>query len=264
MLKFLALTSIATTLTIATSPIASALTYEELQIKYWQVAEWQENGTPVTVLIQRGMGFSFEEKTITGLTGCGWYKAKYQLRGSHLSIAPFTNLNKDSCSTELKQQEAHLFSALRGAKNLSLNSQGRLVLSYQTRKTSGKITFHGRSSVSVDSLDKTNWQMVRIEHNGVSARPIQSIYVSFTDTKITGSSECNAYVANYRQQGNQMLVLDMSSTAVGCDPEKAKDNETHNAFLKIKTFTVDFQRNQLILNFPTGRLFYQQVIDGFE
>jgi heat shock protein HslJ len=264
MLKFLALTSIATTLTIATSPIASALTYEELQLKYWPVAEWQENGTPVTVLIQRGMGFSFEEKTITGLTGCGWYKAKYQLRGSRLSIAPFTTLNKDSCSTELQHQEAHLFSALRGAKNLSLNPQGRLVLSYQTGRTSGKIIFHGHSSVSLDSLDRTNWQMVRMENNSVSTRPIQSIYVSFSDTKITGSAECNTYVANYRQQGNQMLVSDMSSTAVGCSPEKVKDNEAHNAFLNIKTFTVDFQRGQLILNFPTGRLFYQQMIDGFQ
>jgi heat shock protein HslJ len=260
MLKFLALTSIATMLTVASSSMALALTHKDLGKQTWEIAEWQENGSPVTIAPDSSITAMFQNQKIMGVGSCNQFTAQYQLRGTRMKISRPVITNLFNCPPDWKKQESHLSMALGGVKSVSFDQYGRLLLRYQSGELSGQLTFDAHQNF----LEKINWQMLQMQNNGVYTSPVRPLEMSFSKDTVTGSSECNVFTANYKRQGNRLTISNMSFTERGCSPKRMNESEFFNAFGNITTFTVDPQQYKLILNFPTGQLFYEKVVSVYE
>lgn len=96
--------------------------------------------TTITPLQTTELTANFEGDRISGSGGCNRFTGSYQTDSNKLSVGALGSTRR-ACEEPVMNQEAKYLTALQGAQQYQVNSQGELQIFYQTAQKSGVLRF---------------------------------------------------------------------------------------------------------------------------
>ncbi|ACK67728.1 protein of unknown function DUF306 Meta and HslJ [Rippkaea orientalis PCC 8801] len=130
--------------------IAQNSTVNSLDGTQWQLVDWNESLT----LGDKPITLAFDEKAISGSTGCNRYNAGYQMTEDTLILSPIAS-TRMACPEPLMNQESVFLKVLEGAKLYVINNQNQLQIAYKTKKGLGIMTFKPASQANQTKVETT-------------------------------------------------------------------------------------------------------------
>lgn len=199
------------------------------------------NGIPVTM-------FFGDAGQITGSAGCNHYFARYDMKGTAVTIGQAGSTEMYCAAPGVMEQES-TYLVLLG--KVSSVTDGNTSLTFTDAKGNTILLFARIVPPAPEPLVGTNWTLDSL----YMADAVSSIIAGTTitavfdkDGKVTGSAGCNRYFASYTVTGTSMSIGSAGSTMMYCtSPGVGQQESTYLVSLgRAATFTITGDRLSLV------------------
>jgi heat shock protein HslJ len=222
---------------------------DEVYNQLWVLVGYGPQDSPLVV--EQGTVITAQftsDGTVSGSSGCNSYSGTVEIApdGTLTVPSPFISTMM-ACESGMDQEQAYL-AALGSAQTLSINDQGRLVISYGVVGDNQALVF----TQGETPLAGTLWTLVGYgDPSGLSeVEAGTTITAVFDEQDITGSAGCNSYTASYSTQDGQISVGPAATTRMACPAGMDQETAYLEALQQSSTYQVLGQ--QLTLSNEAG------------
>ncbi len=227
------------------SPVPSGLSLDGTG---WTLTGYVSNGTSLQPLNGTTVTMVFGDAgQITGSAGCNHYFARYDMKGTAVTIGQAGSTEMYCAAPGVMEQESTYLVLL--GKVASVTA-GNTSLTFTDAKGSTILSFARIVPPAPEPLVGTNWTL----DSFYTADAVSSVIAGTTitavfdkDGKVTGSAGCNRYFASYTVTGTSMSIGSAGSTLMYCtSPGVGQQESTYLASLgRVATFTITGDRLSL-------------------
>jgi heat shock protein HslJ len=227
------------------SPVPSGL---PLDGTGWTLTGYVSNGTSLQLLNGTTVTMVFSDAgQITGSAGCNHYFARYEMKGTAVTIGQAGSTEMYCTAPGVMEQESTYLVLLGKAASVTA---GDTSLTFTDAKGSPILSFARIVPPSPEPLVGTIWTldsfyMADAVSSVIAGTSITAVFDK--DGKVTGSAGCNRYFASYTITGTSMSIGSAGSTAMYCtSPGVGQQESTYLASLgRAATFTITGNRLNL-------------------
>lgn len=227
------------------SPVPSGLSLDGTG---WTLTGYVSNGTSLQPLNGTTVTMVFGDAgQITGSAGCNHYFARYDMKGTAVTIGQAGSTEMYCAAPGVMEQESTYLMLL--GKSSSVTA-GNTSLTFTDAKGNPILSFARIVPPAPEPLVGTNWTL----DSFYTADAVSSVIAGTTitavfdkDGKVTGSAGCNRYFASYTVKGTSMSIGSAGSTMMYCiSPGVGQQESTYLASLgRAATFTITGDRLSL-------------------
>lgn len=193
----------------------------------------------------------FEAGRVAGSDGCNRYSMPFTAQGSVIQIGPIGPSTQMACSESTMVQAEAFTTALRTARSFQ-GGDGTLDLLAANGAVVATLVAQARS------LAGTSWSVVNINNGrqAVVGMVSDSTVTMVFDTqgRVSGTTGCNQYTAEYRADGDTLQFSSVAATRLACADQALTEQE--QAFLRAleSVATLSVEGNRLDLRQANGEL----------
>lgn len=241
------------------SPVPSGL---PLDGTGWTLTGYVSNGTPGKLLNGTTVTMIFSDAgQITGSAGCNHYFARYEMKGSAVTIGQAGSTEMYCTAPGVMEQESTYLELLGRAASVTA---GDTSLTFTDAKGSPILSFARIVPPAPEPLVGTIWTLDSFYTTDAVSSVIAGTSITAVfdnDGKVTGSAGCNRYFASYTITGTSMSISSAGSTAMYCtSPGVGQQESTYLASLgRAATFTITGDRLSLADTKGTTLLSFTKV-----
>jgi heat shock protein HslJ len=227
------------------SPVPSGLSLDGTG---WTLTGYVSNGTSLQPLNGTTVTMVFGDAgQITGSAGCNHYFARYDMKGTAVTIGQAGSTEMYCAAPGVMDQESTYLVLLGKAASVTA---GNTSLTFTDTKGNPILAFARIVPPAPEPLVGTNWTL----DSFYTADAVSSVIAGTTitavfdkDGKVTGSAGCNRYFASYTATGTSMSIGSAGSTKMYCtSPGVGQQESTYLASLgRAVTFTITGDRLSL-------------------
>jgi heat shock protein HslJ len=227
------------------SPVPSGL---PLDGTGWTLTGYVSNGTSLQLLNGTTVTMVFSDAgQITGSAGCNHYFARYEMKGTAVTIGQAGSTEMYCTAPGVMEQESTYLVLLGKAASVTA---GDTSLTFTDAKGSPILSFARIVPPAPEPLVGTIWTLDSFYTADAVSSVIAGTSITAVfdkDGKVTGSAGCNRYFASYTITGTSMSIGSAGSTAMYCtSPGVGQQESTYLASLgRAATFTITGNRLNL-------------------
>jgi heat shock protein HslJ len=227
------------------SPVPSGL---PLDGTGWTLTGYVSNGTSLQLLNGTTVTMVFSDAgQITGSAGCNHYFARYEMKGTAVTIGQAGSTEMYCTAPGVMEQESTYLVLLGKAASVTA---GDTSLTFTDTKGSPILSFARIVPPAPEPLVGTIWTLDSFYTADAVSSVIAGTSITAVfdkDGKVTGSAGCNRYFASYTITGTSMSIGSAGSTAMYCtSPGVGQQESTYLASLgRAATFTITGNRLNL-------------------
>jgi heat shock protein HslJ len=203
--------------------VTQAVTNINLIGSSWQAESFGGSDDSVMIIPDTRVTVNFGVDRYAGSGGCNWFLGVYGVEGETLRFqTPAASRTQCATPPGIMEQEATYLSALLNI--IAYRMEGEKLLGYTTDEQL-LLTFVPAEPVEFEA---TTWDLKFIIKDTIAAPliPETEITAQFIEGRLTGSSGCNTFEANYTLTDQDFALSDLTSTTTECaEPEGVQDQE---------------------------------------
>jgi len=109
----------------------------------WRLTRWVQNNQPVSLLPEVPISLDWQQGRVSGSGGCNQFGAAYRLEGDRVIVDPLQSTRR-ACKGPIMEQEARFFAVLQQVRQVTLENNQQLTLTYGEEPTAGSLVFSPR------------------------------------------------------------------------------------------------------------------------
>ena len=109
----------------------------------WRLTRWVQNNQPVSLLPEVPISLDWQQGRVSGSGGCNQFGAAYRLEGDRVIVDPLQSTRR-GCDGPIMDQETRFFAALQQVRQVTLENNQQLTLTYGEGSTAGSLVFSPR------------------------------------------------------------------------------------------------------------------------
>lgn len=238
----------------AATPDASAGT--DVPQGSWQLVDYGPADAPIAVVAGSTVTIIFEPGgKAGGAAGCNSYSGTYKLDGQSFSVSEVGSTMMACADDKVMQQESAYLAALQSATALHQDGDN-LTIDY----AGGRLHFTRIAPAGASPLEGRTWQFDMFVNGDTisSTAPDATITAKFADGRVSGSTGCNQYSADYTLAGTALTIGAVEATEMACDEAIMTQEQQFVQAIGAATGLV-IEGDQLRLDYPGGALVFRAV-----
>ncbi len=212
----------------------------------WALESYRNrDGEMVDAILDSGARAEFEDREITGTSGCNRFFGPYEVDGNSISIGPL-GATLMACPEPLMEQEFGFTTGLQSAATYQISGD-----TLELADAEGNVVVTMVESEPL-SLSGTRWIAIGVNNGrgGVQSVVIgNEIFAEFgEDGSLSGLAGCNNYSGTYEADDENMSIGPLAATQMFCaEPEGTmeQEGEYFAALGTVATWSIDGDRLQL-------------------
>jgi heat shock protein HslJ len=245
-----------TTIPPAPTPVP-VVDLDQIQDQLWVLVGYGDAIVPTVVERDTVISLVFSsDGTVSGSSGCNNYTSTYEIQpdGSLMVVSPLA-ATMMHCPKGMDQEQAYITSLL-SAQSVSINSEGRLEIIYESGQPFEEKLIYVEGETP---LVGTQW--ILVGHGDPGSPTLVEAGTTITaifseDGNVTGSGGCNYYAGSYETQDDQMSVGPLAATGKICPIGDQQEMAYLDALGKAQTYQLFGQRLSISYDDGQGLLTY--------